>query len=670
MKWSPRVLLLGAILLTAGAFLPAQDFRPPKSKKLDDATRKAISKKTAELGKAVRSLRLRGLPEALLANVEVFLHAAAAIVRHDEFFQPDSGKWTLTVLERGLMRAEQADRQRFAWLKEPAGKTIIRGYRSRIDGSTQPFAVTYPKDYNGDKRWRVDVVLHGRDPSLTEVKFIHTHAGKAAPADLPGIRIDIYGRGNNAYRWAGESDVFEVIETFLATEQFARRDKLLDPARWVLRGFSMGGAGTWQIGLHRPSAFCLLGPGAGFTTTHGYAPKDKVPDRLPPWQEKCLTIYDAVDYAENLFNVPAVAYAGSEDKQLQAARNIEARLKPLKLPVKFEILVAPGLGHRFPPEWQKKAEAAYTPFVEKGRNLYPDRVRFVTYTLRYPSSDWVRVLALGQHYARALVDAERTEDGFKVKTENVRAVRLTTPKGVLHDITVEIDGDKVTARPWGQRQAGHAVYLERKGGHWRSVLPERFVADRARQSQKVAGLQGPIDDAFTEPFLCVRGTGKPWHEATERYTEADLRRFRSEWSKYFRGELLIKDDSEVTSEDISTHHLILFGDPSSNSLIGQVIDALPLQWTKEAITLAGKKYAASDHVPVLIYPSPLNPTRYLVLNSGHTFHAADFEGTNALLYPRLGDYAVLRLTGTERDPLAMEVATAGLFDEYWRIPKE
>jgi hypothetical protein len=37
------------------------------------------------------------------------------------------------------------------------------------------------------------------------------------------------------------------------------------------------------------------------------------------------------------------------------------------------------------------------------------------------------------------------------------------------------------------------------------------------------------------------------------------------------------------------------------------------------------------------------------------------------LYPRLGDYAVLRLAGG-KDALPAEVATAGLFDEYWQIP--
>ena len=41
----------------------------------------------------------------------------------------------------------------------------------------------------------------------------------------------------------------------------------------------------------------------------------------------------------------------------------------------------------------------------------------------------------------------------------------------------------------------------------------------------------------------------------------------------------------------------------------------------------------------MIYPNPLDPTRYVVVNSGHTFGEKEFKGTNALLYPRLGDYA-------------------------------
>ena len=58
---------------------------------------------------------------------------------------------------------------------------------------------------------------------------------------------------------------------------------------------------------------------------------------------------------------------------------------------------------------------------------------------------------------------------------------------------------------------------------------------------------------------------------------------------------------------------------------------------------AKQSYPAADHVLVMIYPNPLNPRRYVVINSGHTFRETEFRGTNALVYPRLGDFAVLRL---------------------------
>jgi hypothetical protein len=211
------------------------------------------------------------------------------------------------------------------------------------------------------------------------------------------------------------------------------------------------------------------------------------------------------------------------------------------------------------------------------------------------------------------------------------------------------------------------LYLERRDGRWADVLPHKLVTDRIRRLQKVTGMQGPIDDAFMDSFLCVRGTGTPWHEATNKFAEDNLKRFENEWEKYLRGYLPIKDDIAVTDEEIASRHLILFGDPSSNTLIGQVLDSLPVKWTKEEIQLGGKTYAAAEHVPVMIYPSPLTTGRYIVLNSGHTFHAADFQGTNAFLYPRLGDYAVLKIKPTEQEPLAADVAAAGIFDDFWRI---
>jgi dienelactone hydrolase len=662
-----RFIALPCLLIASIAISATQDFAPPPAGLPRADALKEITTKTDRLGKAIASLRKQGVRDPGLADVEIFHQAAVAIVEHQEFFEKakDSDVATLNVLDRGLLRAKFLSTGETPWT-QALGQAVPRGYRSRIDGSVQPYAVTLPADFGKDptKHWRLDVVLHGRDATLTEVKFLNANSGdKAAPKDLQYARIDIFGRGNNAYRWAGETDVFEAIESFFANERLAGRDKLTDAGRIVLRGFSMGGAGTWHIGLHYPDRWCCIGPGAGFTTTHGYI--KNLPDQLPPHQEACLHIYDAVDYAANAFNVPVVAYSGAKDPQKAAADNIEARLK--KLGIDMTHIIAPDLEHKFPPEWQAKADVHWSEYAHHGRDDYPRQVRFTTYTMKYASCAWVEIMGLERHYQQAAVEADRHDSGFNLATQNVRALHLTLPEGTTQNQQIVIDKQKLDIKPWTHQNGSTHLYLQKSADGWRAVLPQKLFTERLQRPQKIAGLQGPIDDAFTDAFLCVRSTGKPWHAATQAYADGNLQRFQAEWSKFLRGQLPIKDDIDVTNEDIATKHLILFGDPSSNSIISQVIDALPLRWTKDQIVCAGASYTAGDHVPVMIQPNPLNAARYVVVNSGHTFHAAEFRGTNALLYPRLGDWAVLKLAPTATDSLGAEAIAAGLFDEYWRI---
>jgi len=76
---------------------------------------------------------------------------------------------------------------------------------------------------------------------------------------------------------------------------------------------------------------------------------------------------------------------------------------------------------------------------------------------------------------------------------------------------------------------------------------------------------------------------------------------------------------------------------------------------------------------VLIQPNPLAEGRYIVLNSGHTFHEKELASLNYLLFPRLGDWAVLKVGANNprnpSEPLGETVIRAGFFDEHWQFPK-
>jgi hypothetical protein len=95
-------------------------------------------------------------------------------------------------------------------------------------------------------------------------------------------------------------------------------------------------------------------------------------------------------------------------------------------------------------------------------------------------------------------------------------------------------------------------------------------------------------------------------------------------------------------------------------LIGKINSKLPVRWSSSEIVAGDQRFPAADHTIALIYPNPLNTSRYVVLNSGHTFGEKEFRGTNALLFPRLGDWAVVRKSDGA-------VVAAGLFNEHWQL---
>lgn len=638
----------------------------PKAFRPDAATLKQIQEKTEELRKAVAALEEKKIADDVLVEVAIYLKAAENIVRFEEWLHANSVRWVLQTLEQGLERAKLAESGKAVWRDAP-GKWVIRAYRSHIDDSIQPYAVLLPHDYGKDptKKWRLDIVLHGRDSSLTEAKFIATHGktAKEAPKDLGYVQLEPYGRGNNGYRWAGERDVWEAFERF---ELLGRN--VIDAKRIVLRGFSMGGAGTWHIGLHHPSRFCVIGPGAGFTTTHGYVPN--LPKQLPDYQEKCLRIYDAVDYAENAFNVPIVAYSGEKDAQKKAADNMENALKNFREPLRFTHLVAPGLEHQMPKEWQEKAESEYREYADKGRDTNPERVRFVTYTPRYGwcggiPEDGISIHAMEATYEKAIVDVTPRDQGFDIKTSNVRRLLISwgQKKNALPAVTV--DGQRVDT---SGLEPSTFMILEKANGKWAAIKAKDFAARLKGKPEKAAQLQGPIDDAFLNWFAVVKPTGQSWHQTTDNYAATAVDRFRGVWDRYFRGSPRVITPDQYNPDAAGS--LVLFGDPSSNPLIAKVLPKLPIIWTKDRLVVNGVEYDPKTHIPVLVYPNPLAENAwYVVLNSGHTFKEADLKGTNALLYPRLGDWAVIKPTPTREDPAAYEVVAAGLFDENWQFPK-
>jgi hypothetical protein len=169
-----------------------------------------------------------------------------------------------------------------------------------------------------------------------------------------------------------------------------------------------------------------------------------------------------------------------------------------------------------------------------------------------------------------------------------------------------------------------------------------------------------------DSFLVVRPTGQPLVEQVGKWVQSELAHATNEWRRQFRGEDRVKDDVAVTDTDIAAHNLILWGDPNSNKVLGQIADKLPLAWTGQQIGIGKKKFAADHHAGLLIYPNPLNPTKYIVVNSGFTFREYDYLN-NARQVPKLPDYAIVDVSVPVSSRAPGEIVDAGFFGERWEV---
>ncbi len=655
------VLVIGSLL--ANQHLAAQ---PPSADEVD-----AITAGLAELQKVAAVLKQQKVNDRLIADVEIYAKGVEWALRHEEFYLPPTPKdgskpkaeskskysqFALNAVKSGLKRAEEAKAGKPSWPKQ-IGKSI-RGYVSRVDGSVQPYAVTLPEGFAEAKssyRWPLYVVLHGRGGDRNEIRFIADHDDKPAPKDQTWVQLDVFGRIDNAYRWAGETDVFE------AMNDVKRRYKI-DDRRVVLWGFSMGGAGSWSLGLHHPGEWCSVGPGAGFVDYYNY---QGIKQPLPGYQHDGLHIYDSLDYALNAFNVPVCTYGGELDKQLAASTQMVAAAKERDVAIK--LIIGPKTEHKFHPDSQKEFMAFHAENTKQGRPTAAQRkeIRFVTYTLKYNKCEWLTIEEMDDHLDAATVHATVGNDGvLHIKTDNVTALQID------RDVAsrIEIDGDEL---PLSDAGGGllPGVYYEWNGEHWKllSYDDSRAFADNPRLHKR-HNLQGPIDDAFMEPFVCVLPTEQPWHESHAVWAKWTHDRFVGEFDKWMRGRIITVKDTDVTDELIADKNLILFGDPGSNSVMARVLDDLPVKWSKESLVVAGKKFDPASNGLSLIYPNPLNNDRYIVINSGHTIHDAEFKGTNALLFPRLGDIAVQKFESNKAVGFTESVLWADSFDSAWRLP--
>ncbi|MHA2643093.1 MAG: carboxylesterase family protein [bacterium JZ-2024 1] len=470
---------------------------------------------------------------------------------------------------------------------------------SRMDLSVQVFSIYFPVNYDPVKRYALIVTLHGAGAS--DEGQVRSYV----PKDWAFI-VAPTNRRNFGFDWQdwGRLDALEVID-------YALRNFPIDPDRIYLTGHSMGGHGTWHIGLKHADRFAAIAPSAGWTDFSLYVPPFTrrsllfstpltnavwlsafAPDLFPP-------------YAPNALHLKILSLVGGDDEQVPPVHVRMATDILRKAGAEAAMIEVPGQGHWFDfPETPGTDCTDHPSFMElfqrTRRRVNPRKVSFYSADLADSSAlYWVRVFAPRIFGLPVRVTAEvRGNTEIHITTENVRAFTLH-PEGLLKSgrVTLIVDGKRVDTDY--NFATGITLVAHKDGwkaGEWQNE-------PRTKTSEH----SGPIKRAYFSPFLIVYADyGSPEETALFR----QLAVYES-FVWYWRGNGIARTLPEsrlintVDSPFITGRfNVIIYGTPESSPFIREQFAKMPfnLKVTPFSIRFGNHEYSGNRLGLKMVYP--------------------------------------------------------------------
>jgi len=475
-------------------------------------------------------------------------------------------------------------------------------YLSAIDSSCQYHAVLYPKDYDPARRYALILSLHGAGVEASG------QADAYKPKDWAFV-VAATNRRPFGFDWQdwGRLDAIEALNHVLA-------DLPVDRDRVLLSGHSMGGHGTWHVGLTHSDRFAAAAPEAGWPDIQLYVPMflQRAAIFADPPQ---LAVRDMAMRPDNVpamlvnaLNLPLFLLHGGDDDNVPTIHGRTFAEWLNELGYKYSYKEVPNRPHW----WSYEDGLACVDdtdlmgFLEtQRRDPGPRHIRFRTADLGQSNRNYWTVIERVRVVGRdADIEAWATDSLISVKTTNVAqfSLELTGAPFFAGMVRIEVDGDRV-----GQKYGlpGRLTFHATASG-W-AAGPARTAA-----SAKTPNLYGPAKQAMMKPFLLVYGTADAGLSALlcQAATQEGMR-----WWLIGNGRTQVVPDSEVTASDVARYNLVLYGGANENSVTKRIADRLPIR-VKEGRMSLGESDLGDSLAAMLVYPNPLNQDRLVLVRMG------------------------------------------------------
>lgn len=461
---------------------------------------------------------------------------------------------------------------------------------SNMDGSVQYYAVNPPKT-DVDKP-ALFLSLHGAGVEAINQAQAYYHKNW-------GYIVAPTNRRPYGYNWEnwGRLDALEVLD--LSKEKFN-----VDERRVYLTGHSMGGHGTWHVGINYPDKFAALGPSAGWISIWAYRISSRSASDSSEIKNMLMRSSkhsDTYSFTTNLTPNGVYIIHGELDDNVppEQARSIVENLS--KFHKDYIYHEQPGAGHWWDNSDEPGADCVdWSPMFDFfAHHSLPDKneikiIDFVTANPAVSSKNyWIEIINQVEQQKLSKINfmLEPGNRKFFGTADNIKIFSIDASMLSGNElVSVEIDNQEISGINIPDDQK---IYFEKKNDRW------RVIGEPGKQNKYPARC-GNIREVLNNDVVFVYGTHGSEDENTWAFEKA---RYDAERIWYRgNGSIEILRDDEFNAVKYKDRNVILFGNSETNSAWNSLLKDSPVQVSDGKLTVGKKIYKGDDYVCLMIRP--------------------------------------------------------------------
>jgi fermentation-respiration switch protein FrsA (DUF1100 family) len=483
-----------------------------------------------------------------------------------------------------------------------ANDTHKETFISKIDGSVQYYAVNPPE--NLKEKPALFLSLHGAGVEAINQATSYYHKNW-------GYIVCPTNRRPYGYNWEnwGRIDALEVYD-------IAKKEFNIDENRIYLTGHSMGGHGTWQLGINYPDKFAAIGPSAGWISIwsyriHGLSDSSDVRKMLV----RSTKPSDTYAFTTNLKPDGVYIIQGSADDNVppDQAESMVANLS--KFHKDFIYYVQPGAGHWWDVSDEPGADCVdWMPMFDFfAHHAVPsmDRVKMIDFVTANPAvsskNNWIEIInqTEQQKLSKINIVLQSGKREFVGTTSNIQVLAIDA--SVLSNdspVSVSLDNQLISGI---KIPADGKILLQNENGQWK-------VIDKINPENKNPVRCGNLREAFNNNVLFVYGSHGNKEENKWALDKAKLDAEKI-WYQGNSSIEIIKDDN-FDLQKYKDRSVILFGNSKTNSAWDLLLKDSPVQINSGEIKAGDKEFKGKDLACLMIRPRPDSKTASVGVISG------------------------------------------------------